>query len=181
MRRFRVYPGYNTYYSTSTIIAWLPVFTEEKYFQIIIDSLSYCASSKGLYLLGYVIMPTHVHLLTSNAESTNLANIMRDFKHYTCTHIGEELERSNHRLFLAVMRKAASREKKKQRYKVWQDDFHPENIYSEKWFEQKLNYMHRNPVCKGFVVRAEDWKYSSARNWVLCDESVIQLNYQYGC
>jgi putative transposase len=60
--------------------------------------------------------------------------------------------------------------------KVWQDEYHPEAIYSEKWFHQKLSYLHDNPVRKGFVSRCEDWKYSSARNWLLDDHSLIQLD-----
>jgi len=45
------------------------------------------------------------------------------------------------------------------------------SLYSEKWFYQKLNYLHENPVRKGFVTKPEDWKYSSAKNWLLDDHS----------
>ena len=83
MKRYKVYPEHNLYFTTNTIVSWLNVFTEEKYFRIIIDSLAYCVVNKGLLLLGYVIMPNHDHLLTANTESTNFSDIMRDFKHYT--------------------------------------------------------------------------------------------------
>jgi REP element-mobilizing transposase RayT len=83
MKRYKVYPEHNLYFTTNTIVSWLNIFTEEKYFRIIIDSLAYCVINKGLLLLGYVIMPNHVHLLTANTESTHLSDIMRDFKHYT--------------------------------------------------------------------------------------------------
>jgi len=82
MKRYKIYNNETAfYYSTCTIIAWLPVFQEEKYFNVIIDSLKYCQKNKGLYLLGYVIMPTHLHLITSNSEDTTLSDIMRDFIH----------------------------------------------------------------------------------------------------
>ena len=130
-------------------------------------------------MLGYVIMPNHIHLLTANVESTSLSDVMRDFKHYTSSQIAKELESSNNRLFLYIMKKAAAKEHKKQNYKVWQDDFHPEIIYSEKWFSQKLSYMHHNPVRKGYVIKPEEWKYSSARNWILEDESIIPINWEF--
>jgi putative transposase len=49
----------------------------------------------------------------------------------------------------------------KQKHKIWQDEYHPVAITSEKWFRHKMEYMHNNPVQKGFVERSEDWKYGS--------------------
>ena len=117
MKRYKVYPEHNLYFSTATIISWLHVFPEEKYFQIIINSLKFCIANKGLYLLGYVIMPNHIHLLTANVESTSLSDVMRDFKHYTSSQIAKGLESSNNRLFLYIMKKAAAKEHKKQNIK----------------------------------------------------------------
>jgi len=101
---------------------------------------------------------------------------MRDFKHFTSTKIAETLFSDNNHLFLHVFRKAAEGRAKKQEYKVWQDEYHPVAITSEKWFIQKMEYMHDNPVRKGFVEKPEYWKYSSARNWLLDDDSLIQIN-----
>lgn len=177
MKHFKIDPNLTSiYFSTCTIVQWQCIFKEQKYFQIVIDSLKYCTENKGLYVLGYVIMPNHLHLLTSNTEDTNLSNIMRDFKHFTSTQIATELENNNERLFLYVFIKAAKARKKKQNYKIWQDEFRPEGIFSEKWFLQKLEYIHNNPVRKGFVTKPEEWKYNSARNWILDDESVVQIS-----
>ena len=145
---------------------------------MIIESLKYCQEHKGLYLFGYVIMLNHLHLSTSNAAETNLSEIMRDFKRHTSKRMAEQLEKENERLFLYVFRKAAEKAGKGSRYKIWQDEFHPEAIYSERWFYQKLDYIHNNPVRKGFVTCPEEWKYSSARNWIMNDDSVITLDLQ---
>ena len=45
-----------------------------------------------------------------------------------------------------------------------------------RWFVQKLQYMHDNPVRKGFVESPEDWKYSSARNWINDDNNIIEIS-----
>jgi lipopolysaccharide export system protein LptC len=60
--------------------------------------------------------------------------------------------------------------------KVWQEGYHPKAILSEKMFNQKLEYIHNNPILKGFVEKPEYWKYSSARNYMNDDHSIIKLD-----
>ncbi|HEY5614884.1 MAG TPA: transposase, partial [Bacteroidota bacterium] len=61
-------------------------------------------------------------------------------------------------------------------YKVWQQGSHPEAITSQKFFVQKLNYIHENPVRKGYVEKPEHWVYSSARNYFLGDDTIIKID-----
>jgi putative transposase len=176
LKRYRLSPTETTfYYSTCTVTAWLPIFQSESYFRIIIDSLKYCQVHKGLYVLGYVIMPTHLHLVTSNREDVLLSDIMRDFRTFTSRRIREELETDKREVFLQVFEKSAGK-LDKQQYRVWTDDYHPVAIKSNHWLQQKLNYTHHNPVRKGFVEKPEYWKYSSARNWLLNDDSIISID-----
>ena len=88
-------------------------------------------------------------------------------------------EVDNNRLFFYIFKKAGVRRSKSQKIKIWQDEYHPEAIISMKWFRQKMEYMHLNPVWTGFVEKPEDWKYSSARNWLLNDDSIIDVNREY--
>lgn len=177
MKRYKVYKGiYNVYFSTSTIVEWLPVFTLDIYFNIIIDSLKYCQSNKGLNLIAYVIMPEHIHLVTSNLEEVSLSDIMRDFKRFTSKEISRQLERDNKNLLLGVLKRFAHTGKGNTDYKVWQDDFHPEAIYSESFLQQKIDYVHYNPVRRGLVSKPEEWFYSSARNYLSNDETVITVD-----
>ena len=177
MNRYRVYKeAYNVYFSTSTIVEWLPVFTTDIYFNIIIDSLEYCQTNKGLNLIAYVIMPEHIHLVTSNLEEVNLSDIMRDFKRFTSQEISRQLEKDNKNLLLAVLERFAHKGKGNTEYKVWQDDFHPEVIYSETFLQQKIDYIHYNPVRRGLISKPEDWPYSSARNYLSNDETIITVD-----
>jgi hypothetical protein len=59
---------------------------------------------------------------------------------------------------------------------LWQEGFHPELIFNDRMLIQKIEYIHYNPVKRGVVDRPEYWKYSSARNFILDDHSVITLN-----
>ncbi|MBN2202396.1 hypothetical protein JW777_10610 [bacterium] len=176
MKKFQVHPEETSFYfTTCTITDWLPVFQEDKYFGIVIESLNYCRANKGLFLLAYVIMPTHLHLVTTNEGWTNLSNIMRDFRQYTSRGIRNLLESDNRFLFLDLFRKSAV-SRPNQEYKVWSDDFHPVALKCPHWVKQKIEYIHHNPVRKGFVENCEQWKYSSARNWLLEDDSIIEID-----
>jgi putative transposase len=176
LKRFRPSPAETTfYYSTCTVTAWLPIFQSDAYFQIIIESLKHCRAYKGLYILGYVIMPTHLHLVTSNREDALLTDIIRDFRSFTSRKIRERLEVDDRIGFLKILRESASN-LPKQDYRLWADEYHPIALKSDKWLNQKMNYMHYNPVRKGFVEKPEHWKYSSARNWILEDDGLIQID-----
>ena len=158
------------------VLRWIPVFTSIPYFQIIIDSLKFCQSNKGLRLNAYVIMPNHIHLIVQTESGVNLSDVMRDFKRYTSRAISKQLEADNQRLFLGIFAKAALPAKGNTRYKIWQDEFHPEAIHSERFYKQKVNYLHDNPCRKGFFALPQDWLYSSARTYYLGDDSVIEID-----
>jgi REP element-mobilizing transposase RayT len=131
--------------------------------------------NKGLFLLGYVIMPTHLHLITSNQIDTTLSNIMRDFRTFTSRRLRDKLEEDHRQDYLRVFFNAAQN-LTKQQFKIWTDDYHPIALTSEQWFIQKMEYLHHNPVRKGFVEKPEHWKYSSARNWLLDDDSIMTID-----
>jgi putative transposase len=105
-----------------------------------------------------------------------LSEIMKDVKRNTTSKIAEMPVKDNNHLFLPVFNKAAECRSKQQDYKVWQDEYHPIAITSEKWLLQKMGCIHDKPVRKGFVDTLEYWKYSSARNWILDDDSIFKMN-----
>ncbi|MCL4510304.1 MAG: transposase [Bacteroidetes bacterium] len=175
MSHWKIIPGINLYFITTTIVEWRYVFVSVPLFETIIESLKYCCTHKDLHLHGYVIMPNHVHYIVSNEVAERLSGIMRDFNRYTSQRITALLEETKRLDVLAVFRAAAAEEGRGNKYKVWQEGFHPIAIDSEEFFHQKLNYLHDNPVRKGFVERPEHWMYSSARNYLLGDHSIISV------
>ena len=66
---------------------------------------------------------------------------------------------------LPYFQKACEHLKREQQYKVWQDGYHAEHIYSNSFINQKLEYIHNNPVVAGIVDKAEEYVYSSARDY----------------
>jgi REP element-mobilizing transposase RayT len=177
MSGWRTTSDANLYFATTTIVKWRPVFVSPAYCSIVIDGLMHCISKKGLHLHGYVIMPTHAHYLMSAADGRNLSDIMRDFNTHTSREITALLVKEGKDSLLRTFRGAAMEDDRGNEFKVWQRGFHPIAIESEKFFAQKLEYIHNNPVQAGFVELPEQWEYSSARNYILGDHSMIEIEF----
>jgi REP element-mobilizing transposase RayT len=175
MSQWKVLPGVDLYYTTTTIVGWEHVFAGFPYFDAILDSLRFCISNKGLHLHAYVIMPNHAHYILSADEGKSLSDIMRDFNTHTSREITRLLEADSRIELLKVFVDAAAQDGRGNKYKVWQDGYHPIALATPDFAAQKLNYLHDNPVRKGYVDRPEHWRYSSARNYLLGDESMIKV------
>jgi REP element-mobilizing transposase RayT len=175
MDRYRVEKGDNhAYLCTCSVANWLPIFNAgPQYADVVLDSLKFCRQRKGLILHGYVLMIDHLHLIVRHPD---LPGLMRDFKSWTAKAITETLEQNKRHELLAVLKSAATQTAWHQDLKVWQDGYHPKAISSDAMMQQKLDYIHANPVRKGFVGAVEDWKWSSARNYFRGDHSVLEID-----
>jgi len=171
--RYKVIESDGVYITTSTIVEWIPIFTNEDIFQIIADSLNYCIKEKELKIYSYVIMPNHLHLI---ASAKNLSESMKSFKRYTAKEIIQYLKKSKHDWILNQLHFFKKKNKLESGYQVWQEGFHPQLISSYQMLEQKINYIHQNPVRKGFVNDADYWKYSSINNKDFDGNEIIKLN-----
>ena len=164
--RYQIINNSGVYFITSTVIEWIPVFTKREYFDIIVQSLSYCRQNKGLKLFAYVVMDNHIHLI---ASSDKLSQIIRDFKSYTAREIINTAKIDGRKWLLNQFEFYKKKYKTDCEYQVWQEGFHPQMITEEEVFRQKVEYIHHNPIKRGFVEQAEHWVYSSARNYFAGD------------
>jgi len=154
------------YFLTFQIVGWVDIFSRKIYRDIVIDSLKYCQQHKGLNLFAYVIMSNHIHLLVQS-EHGELSGFIRDFKSFTCKRFLEVINSAveSRRDWMRMVFKYHAKFKNNQNNQIWTHENHAEIIYSQKFIEQKLNYIHENPVRSGIVTKAEDYLYSSARNY----------------
>lgn len=156
------------YFVTITITGWVDIFSRLNQKQTIVKALDYCQKFKGLEIYAYCIMTSHVHLLCKATDGKLLSEVMRDFKTYTSKQIIRniiELPESRREWLLPLLEKACEHLKRKQQYKVWQDGYHAEIVHSNWFIKQKVNYIHNNPVAEKIVSAAEDYYFSSARNY----------------
>ena len=164
------------HYLTIQVVQWADIFTRQIYRDIVIDSLKYCLQNKGLEIYAYVIMSNHVHLL-AKSQNDNLSDIIRDFKRHTSKKIIEIIEKENEsrrEWLLMIFRYAAKGHKRNNEYQVWTHENHAEEIYSNEFIEQKIDYIHNNPVRSRIVTKPEDYLYSSARNYAEM-ENILEI------
>jgi putative transposase len=159
---------------TSGIIEWIPVFTNKEYFDIIIQSLKYCIQNKELALYNYVILDNHFHVIASAPE---LSNTMSSMKKYTAAQIIRQLSEDGKEWILNQFAFYKKKYKTKSEYQIWQEGLHPEIIQNKRMYTQKAEYIHHNPVKRGYVSQPEHWLYSSARNYLLGEESIIEVKH----
>ncbi len=153
---------------TITVIDWIDVFTRKELAEVVIDSLKYCQQEKGLVLYAWCLMPSHLHLIASAEENKQLSDIMRDFKKFTSKAVValiKEINESRKEWLLDKFGFAGKVNVKNKEYKFWQDGLHPIELESNLFMEQKLNYLHQNPVAAGIVYEPEQYVNSSAINY----------------
>lgn len=166
------------HFVTFAVVEWIDVFTRKDYRDIIVDSLKYCQREKGLKLYGWCLMSNHIHLVIA-AEQQNTSDLLRDFKKYTSKQIIKTIlenpKESRKEWMLAIFKQAGASNSLNKNYQFWRQDNQPKELFSKHFSKQKMDYIHNNPVEAGIVNSAEDYLYSSARNY--CGmEGLIEVN-----
>jgi REP element-mobilizing transposase RayT len=150
----------HVYYITTVIHNRIPMFTRPSFIVPLLDSLNFYRYKQEFKLLGYVIMPDHIHLAIWPFGKSTISEIMRDYKHFTSGRIIRQAQVENITEWITAFRRAGQ-ETGRSENKVWQDSYWDTNIYTEHFLRQKLNYIHRNPVRANLVEQPEDYPYSS--------------------
>jgi len=167
--KYKVRDNSKPYFITTTIVGWIDIFTKEIQKERLVESLEYCQKEKGLIIYAWCLMSNHLHMICqSSNEEKELSDIIRDLKTFTSKQIVktiEENQESRRDWILAFFEKSCEKLKRNQKYKVWQTGFHAEEISTQKFLEQKLDYIHNNPVKAKIVEMPEHYLYSSARNY----------------
>lgn len=171
--RYKIYENDDTHFLTATIKDWIPVFTHPEACQIIIDSLAFCREHNGLQLYAYVIMDNHIHLI---ARAPGLNNTIQSFKRHTAKQILTMAKKTGREWLINHFAFHTKTHKTESEHQVWQEGAHPQLIQGDKMLNQKIDYIHNNPVERGWVDTPEHWRYSSARNYFLEDHSLIEID-----
>ncbi len=161
VERYRVLPDASVYFVTFSVVDWLPIFVSEATCRIVTNSLNFCRERKGLCINAYVIMPTHFHAIVfdRNWNAELLQATLTEFRKFTGRSLCDFFESRMPRCFAETFRRTSPADRER---RFWQPSTHPEAIQSEKFWRQKFDYIHENPVRKGLVRRAAEWRYSSA-------------------
>jgi REP element-mobilizing transposase RayT len=167
-RKYKFLNQEQAYFVSFAVIHWIDVFTRKIYCDKLVESLKYCQKEKGLILYAWCIMPSHVHLLMGTKKEL-MQNILRDFKSFTSRTIRKEIlshpKESRKEWMMEMMIKTGLNNGNNKDWQFWQQNNHPIELSSNKIINQKLEYLHFNPVVAGYVESPEDWLYSSAKDY----------------
>jgi len=157
--RYAIHEAHAAYFVTSTIVEWLPVFTSAACCDILVRSLLHCREHKGLRIHAWIILDNHFHAILS---APDLASPLTDFKRFTSRSLLEQIKMEKREWLLNQLAYYCAAHKKGSAHQVWQEGVHTQAITGDEMMQQKLGYMHQNPVKRGFVAAPEHWRYSSA-------------------
>ncbi|MDX2212162.1 MAG: transposase [Oculatellaceae cyanobacterium bins.114] len=150
------------HFLTCTVVNWLPLFSNPKIVQILFDSLNFLCDRQRIVIHGYVVMENHLHLI---ASSNHLSKEIKAFKSFTARLIIDWLQANNRQYWLTQLAFYKQFHKFDQDYQVWQEGSHPQALLTAEMFQQKLEYVHHNPIRRGYVDNPGHWCYSSYRDY----------------
>ncbi len=165
-RNYKFHNPEGVYFVSFAVVAWLDVFTRNEYKNIIMDSLRFCQQKKGMEIFAWCVMTSHIHLVFRSVNEEKPEQLLGDFKRFTSNNIIKAIQNnpqeSRKEWLLEKFMDAAKNSSNVKHYQFWQHNNHPIELWSNKVIDEKIDYIHQNPVVEGLVFKAEDYMYSSA-------------------
>lgn len=161
--RYIIHQTEYPYFVTCNIINGLPLFAYPHLTQIILEALVYLQQENKAILTAYVIMENHLHMIV---QSDQAPSVLGSLKSYAARSIIESIKFHHQFHWLKLLQLSKRKYKRDQQYQVWESGLHPKQLMSDQSLIQKMEYIHQNPVRQGYGDRPEDWRYSSARNYL---------------
>lgn len=161
------------YFLTASIVDWKHLFITPEYINIPLNSLAWLQQQKRILLFAFVIMPSHLHAIIK-PEIATIGEIVQQFGSFTAHEVLKKLRADNRKDFLDIFHQ--KRRDQRHEHSVWQD-VQAKNVYSMKSLQQKMEYIHQNPVAKGWklVEDRADYIYSSAGYYDCGRQPIIKI------
>ncbi len=164
-RNYKIHNQELPYFVSFSTVYWLDIFTRPIYKEIFIDSVNYCINEKGLVVYAWVLMSSHAHMIIGTQQN-KMQDILRDLKKFTSKKIIDAIknnpQESRKEWLLWMLERAGQKNGNNTKYQFWQQHNHPIELFNNAILDQKLEYIHQNPVEEEIVNEPFDYKYSSA-------------------
>ena len=154
----RYYGKGHQHFITFSCYRRLPLLKTVRARDVFVKELGKVRDEMGFRLLGYVVMPEHVHLLMSEPPRGTPSTVLQKLK----LRVARKLRKRRKPAWAGQMRLPFAGAEEPLRG-FWQARFYDFNVYSRGKKREKLNYMHANPVIRGLVKHPKDWPWSSWR------------------
>lgn len=177
---YKVGENSTPHFVTFTVVAWIDVFSRELYKEMFIKSLQYCCEKKGLILHAWVIMTNHVHLIISSTDN-KIEYLVRDIKKYTSKQIIKAIQdnpvESRKEWMVNIFRFTGRNNNNNKEFQFWKQDYHPIELHNDQKLQQRLSYLHENPVTSGLVWEPQHYKYSSAIDYYTNGRGLLKIQH----
>ena len=171
------------HFITFGVVEWIDALTRREYKDIIIESLKYCITDKGLRLNAWILMSNHVHMILSAKKGYLISDILRDLKKFTSKQIfnaiKENPKESRKEWMVYMFERSGKKNSNNKDFQFWQQDNHPIELSNPLMLKQKLDYLHENPVRAGIVFQPEEYVYSSAIDYYTTRKGLINIENLY--
>jgi REP element-mobilizing transposase RayT len=150
----------NIFFFTATNLNWVHILKDDFHKNIIIESLRFLCDDKRAKVLGFVIMPNHIHLIWQILEPHKRWNVQRDFLKYTAQQIKFNLHENDSSLLDDILVRSRDR-----MCQIWERNSLSFELDNPKTLIQKLNYIHNNPLQEKWNLSSspEEYMFSSAK------------------
>ncbi|MHB8207952.1 transposase [Mucilaginibacter sp.] len=160
-----------TWFITFTCYQWIPLFEITDSYDLVYNWLNLIAEKCQIQCFGFVIMPNHIHLLLNLPENINSLNaVISNGKRFMAYELISRLQQQNQDKILSSLSAGCSEKEKAkgQKHRVFEPSFDAKPVYTLDFINQKLTYMHNNPVTGKWNLCSEfpDYTYSSAAFYV---------------
>lgn len=161
------------YFITASIMDWKHLFITPEYINIPLNSLAWFQKQKRILLFAFVIMPSHLHAILKS-ERDSIGEIVQQFGSFTAHEILKKLRGDDQKELLDLFHQ--KKRDNRHEHSIWQD-IQAKNIYSMEFLQQKLEYIHQNPIAKDWKLAKEraDYPYSSAGFYDYGRKPVIEI------
>ena len=150
----RFHESRQSHYLTLSCQSRKPNFSAPRIYDLFLNRLEETRLRFDMRIYAYVVMPEHVHLLLSEPDKETLAHAMHFLKLSFTKTLG---------------------------YKgsFWEKRYYDRNIRDADEFDEKLGYIHRNPVKRGLVKELAEWKWSSFRHYAFREMGVVEIESEW--
>jgi putative transposase len=152
----RYYGRGELHFVTFSCYRRLPLLNTSRARNVFVKALGQIRERHKFRLVGYVVMPEHVHLLISEPAKVTPSVVLKVLKQRVSRDLRKEKRRAS-----AAQLRLPFMDARANLPRFWQVRFYDFNVYSAKKVREKLEYMHANPVSRGLVQDAGAWMWSS--------------------
>lgn len=169
----RYYGQGHLHFVTFSCYRRLPLLKSARARDLFVKELAKVRDEVGFRLLGYVVMPEHVHLLMSEPPRGTPSTVLQKLKLRVARRM-----RKRRKSALPGQMRLPFEERGEPLRAFWQARFYDFNVYSERKRIEKLEYMHANPIHRKLVEHPKDWPWSSWGFYARAGKVLIQMDLE---